>query len=160
MILAVGKKAIYPCQGPCLIGRVVNRVVNDRTVLFYHLTVLGDSGGELYVPVDKAQAIGVRLLLKRSEIPKLLEHLKQVDITSEHWRQRAIDNLKLFTSGSPYDLAEVIKSLTVLKRKSTLTLGEVRTLDKARKLLIGEISEVMGEAKSVVEEQLDHALNA
>src|ERR1051325_10379465 len=138
MMLAVGKKAIYPCQGPCLIGRVVNRVVNDRMVPFYHLTVLDDSGGELFVPVDKAQAIGVRLLLERSELPKLLEHLKKTAITSAHWRQRAIDNLKLFTSGSPYDLAEVIQSLTVLKRTTTLTLGEARTLDKARRLMICE----------------------
>jgi CarD family transcriptional regulator len=70
--LTVGSKVVYPCQGPCLVGTVVKRVVAGESKSFYHLIVLDVSGGELFVPVDKAQAIGIRPLVKRSEIPKLL----------------------------------------------------------------------------------------
>ena len=156
--LAIGNKAIYPGQGPCRVGRVVKRVVDARAIMFYHLTVLDDSRGDLFVPVEKARAIGVRLLMKKSEIPGLLSHLKKSAKTADNWKQRATDNLKLFSSGSPYDLAEVVASLTELGDKRSLTLGESVTLGRARRLLICEISEVMGETKAAVEEQIDYAL--
>ena len=157
--LTTGNKAIYPGQGPCRITRVVKRVVDARVIMFYHLTVLDDNRGDLFVPVEKARAIGVRLLMKKSEIPELLAHLKKSAKTADTWKQRATDNLKLFTSGSPYDLAEVIASLTELSDTRSLTIGESITLGRARKLLICEISEVMGETKVAVEEQVDHALS-
>jgi RNA polymerase-interacting CarD/CdnL/TRCF family regulator len=156
--LTIGNKAVYPGQGPCRIGPVVQRVVDARVMMFYHLTVLDDNRGDLFVPVEKAGAIGVRLLIKKSEIPGLLAHLKKRPKTADNWKQRATDNLKLFTSGSPYDLAEVVASLTELGDKRSLTLGESMTLGRARKLLICEISEVMGETKAAVEEQIDSAL--
>ena len=160
MRLSVGKKVIYPCQGLCLIGPVVKKIVDGRPIRFYQLARLDESGGELFVPVDKAQAIGVRLLLKRSEIPKLLDRLKQTTRTAKHWKQRANDNLKLFISGSAFDLAEVVESLTELSETKALSRGESWTLERARKLLVGEISEVMGETPSAAEAQIDQALKA
>ena len=156
--LAAGSTAIYPGQGPCRIGRVVTRTVNDRVVLFYHLTVLDDGGGELFVPVEKARAIGVRLLMKKSEIPGLLAHLKTSAKAAESWKQRASDNMKLYTSGSPFDLAEIVASLSELSTTRSLTLGESGTLGRARRLLVSEISEVMGVTKTAAAEQLDNAL--
>jgi len=47
-----------------------------------------------------------------------------------------------------------------LCEKKALSFREKQTLEKARKLLIGEISEVMGETKSAAEEQIDEALRA
>jgi RNA polymerase-interacting CarD/CdnL/TRCF family regulator len=128
--------------------------------MFYHLTVLDENRGDLFVPVEKAGAIGVRSMMKKSEIPGLLAHLRKSAKTADNWKQRATDNLKLFTSGSPYDLAEVVASLTKLADSRSLTLGESGTLGRARRLLIREISEVMGETKAAVEEQVDYALRA
>ena len=158
--LTTGNKAVYPGQGPCRIGPVVKRVVDARVMMFYHLTVLDDNRGDLFVPVEKARSIGVRLLMKKSEIPRLLAHLKKSAKTADNWKQRATDNLKLFASGSPYDLAEVVASLSQLGVTRSLTLGESGTLGRARRLLICEISEVMGETKAAVEEQIDYALRA
>lgn len=160
VILSVGNKVVYPCQGPCIIDRVFVRVVGGKPKSFYHLVVLGDSGGELFVPVDKVQAIGIRPLLERSEIPKLLEQLMKRAKIAADWKQRAKDNLKLFTTGSAFDLAEIIKSLTELRETKTLSLRENWTLERARKLLICEISEVMEETKIAAEEQVDQTLKA
>jgi len=160
VILTSGNKIVYPSQGPCLIGPVVKKVIDGRPISFYRLALLDDSGGELLVPIDKVQTIGIRPLLNRSDIPKLLDLLKEPSGADKDWRQRADDNFKLLTSGSTFDLAEVVKSLTRLSEKKTLSFRESRTLEKARKLLIGEISEVMGETKSAAEEQIDEALKA
>ena len=159
MILTVGNKVIYPSQGPCLIGAVVNKVIDGRATSFYPLAPLEDSGGgQVFVPVDKAKAIGIRQLLGRSEIPKLLAHLKKAAGTAKNWRQRIIDNLKLLSSGSAFDLAQIVESLTELNHTKALSPRDRDTLDRARKLLICEISEVMGQTKSAAEEQVDKAL--
>ena len=159
MLLTVGNKVMYPSRGPCLIGPIVKKVVDGSPMSFYPLALLDDSGGELFVPVDKVQAIGVRLLLKRSEIPKLLGHLKKAAGTAKNWKQRTMDNIKLFASGSAFDLAEIVESLTNLSETKPLMLRDKQTLEKARKLLVCEISEVMGETISAAEEQVDKALN-
>ena len=156
--LAAGDKAIYPGVGPCLIDRVEKRIIDDRPEMFYHLIALDGSRGELFIPVEKAGPIGVRLLINKSEIPKLLAHLRERNITADSWKQRASDNSKLFTSGSPFDLAEIVASLTELSDSRSLTVGDSRALERAKRLLVCEISEVMGDTKTAAEEQVDQAL--
>lgn len=158
MNLTVGNKVIYPHQGPCLIDEVVDKVVGGRPMSFYHLALLDDSGGRLFVPTDKAPDLGIRRLLERSEIPKLLGHLKKAGARATNWKQRAIENSKLLKSGSAFDLAEIVESLTELNDTKALSARERQTLDRARRLLICEISEVIGATKSAAEEMLDEAL--
>jgi len=156
--LAAGDKAIYPCVGPCRIAGVEKRIVDAKVVMFYHLIVLDGSCGELFIPVEKAAQVGVRLMIDKSEIPKLLAHLRERGDMVGDWRQRASDNSKLFTSGSPFDLAEIVASLTELSDTKSLTFGQSRTLGRAKRLLVCEISEVMGETETAAEEQIDRAL--
>lgn len=158
VLMVVGEKVVYPSQGPCRIDCMVERVADGKSTLFYRLALLDDAGGELLVPADKVQAIGVRLLLDRSEIPKLLRRLKKAAKAATNWKQRALDNSKLLTSGSAFDLAEVVGSLTELKEVKGLSPAETRTLEKARRLLVCEIAEVMGETRRAAEQQLDSAL--
>ena len=62
MNMTVGNKVNYPHQGPCRIDEVVDRVVDGRSMSFYHLAVLDDRGGKLLVPTDKVEALGIRSL--------------------------------------------------------------------------------------------------
>jgi CarD family transcriptional regulator len=158
--LTVGSKVIYPNQGPCLIGSIVQRVIAGSSVSFYQLALLDDSGGELFVPVDKARSSGLRSLLSRAELPRLLSQLKQPTGAAKDWRQRNQDNLNRFASGSAFDLAEVIQSLTQLSERKELSFHESRMLDKARRLLVGELAEVLRETKSAAEELINQALHA
>lgn len=159
MLLSVGNKIVYPYQGPCLIGAVVQKVVGGRRTSFYQLARLDDIGGALFVPVDKIGDLKIRQLTPRSDIPKLLRRLQRPASTVMNWKQRAIDNLKLLASGSAFDLAEVVESLTELNEARTLSPRDREMLDRARRILICEISEVTGETKNATEEQVDQALN-
>jgi CarD family transcriptional regulator len=159
VLLSVGNKIVYPYQGPCLIGAVVQKVVGGRRTSFYQLARLDDIGGALFVPVDKIGDLKIRQLTPRSDIPKLLRRLQRPASTVINWKQRAIDNLKLLASGSAFDLAEVVESLTELNEARTLSPRDREMLDRARRILICEISEVTGETKNATEEQVDQALN-
>jgi RNA polymerase-interacting CarD/CdnL/TRCF family regulator len=90
VILTVGSTVVYPCQGPCL----VDAVVAGEPRSFYHLVALYDSGGELFVPVDKVQAIGIRLLAQSSDLPNLQGHLMKTTRVAKDWKPRANDILK------------------------------------------------------------------
>lgn len=158
--LGAGDKAIYPGVGPCRIVRVEERIVDANVMLFYCLTALDGSRSELFIPVEKAGPIGIRLMIAKSEIPKLLAQLQQRAHIADNWKQRASDNSKLLTSGSPFDLAEIVASLTELSGTRSLTIGEARMLERAKRLLICEISEVMEVTKLAAEEQIDEALRA
>lgn len=158
-MLKFGNKVVYPYQGPCLIGPVVKKVIGGRPSNFYPLALLDGSGGELFIPVDKIGSLGIRQLLARSEIPRLFGLLRKPAAAPTNWKQRAIDNFRLLTSGSAFDLAEVVESLTELNETRALSPRDRQTLDRARRILICEISEVTGETKGAAEEQVDQALN-
>lgn len=164
MMLTVGAKVVYPCRGPCLIGAVVKKVVGGQTRNFYPLALLDESSGELFVPVENLANLRLRALLDRSEIPQLLRRLKKMsrkpdDLdAAKNWRQRSSDNAKLFSSGSAFDLAAIVESLSNLAEAKSLSPYEREVLVRARRLLVCEISEVTGDSKGAVEEQVDHAL--
>lgn len=160
MILNVGKRVVYPCQGPCLISSIEKKIINDRPMMFYQLLVLAEGGGMLFIPVDKIRALGIRPLLKKTDVLKLLEQLKKPSPSSDDYRQRARDNSKRFASGSAFDLAEIIESLTELGETKSLSLGERKSLERAKSLLACEISEVMGRTKEEAEQQIDESLRA
>jgi RNA polymerase-interacting CarD/CdnL/TRCF family regulator len=131
---------------------------------FWRLALLDDSGAELFVPVDNVHNVHTRPLLDRSEIPELLGHLKPRarvttnPVTAKNWRERELNNAKLFSSGSIFDLADLVGSLTQLSGTKTLAPHERDTLYRARKLMICEISEVMDESKSATEARIDRVL--
>jgi CarD family transcriptional regulator len=158
-MLDIGNKVVYPGQGPCFICALVSRVVDNTPMTFFHLIVLNGSG-DMFIPVDKIESIGIRPMLNTSDIPRLLDQLKEPTSVPDDFRQRARDNAKRFMSGSAFALAEVVESLTELSKKKGLGFGEIRTLERARSMLICEISEVMRKTKEEAEKQMDEALNA
>jgi CarD family transcriptional regulator len=158
MIMTIGKKIIYPSQGPCLVNSIVQKSIGDGSMSFYQLLVLHEGGGDLFIPVDKTQIEGIRPLLHKSEIPKVLSQLKRKPVSDTNYRDRARNNLKLMASGSAFDLAEVVESLTELRETKNLSFSEHKMLEKARELLVCEISEVMGESKAEAQARVDKAL--
>jgi RNA polymerase-interacting CarD/CdnL/TRCF family regulator len=166
MILNIGKSIVCPYRGPCRIGAVVTKDIGGRAESFYPLVLMDDSGDVVFVPVGKVKNVGMRRLVKKSEIPKLLRRLSQeVDTvtgpnTRMTWKRRATDNFNLFASGSALDLATIIGSLTELNETTPLSPRDREVLDKARKNLICEIAEVMHEAKSAAEQRVNKALDA
>jgi CarD family transcriptional regulator len=61
-------------------------------------------------------------------------------------------------TGSIYDMADVLKSLTFLSKSKSLSFREKRMLDRAKALIISEVSEVMREKALEIENKVDRAL--
>jgi CarD family transcriptional regulator len=156
--LNVGHKVVYPCQGLCQIGAVINKIVDGRPARFYRFILLDEKGGEVLVPLDRASSLGVRRLLDKSEIPEVFRQLKVRAAPDVNWKQRTESNAKLLASGSALDLAKVIQSLSSLTAGRALSPRDRQMLDRARRILISEIAEVTGVSREAAEEQVDNAL--
>jgi CarD family transcriptional regulator, regulator of rRNA transcription len=159
MQFKVGSKVVYPSQGPCLIDAVVTKVVAGQSTGFYRLTLLDGSGDAVLVASNKLKTTPIRGLVTKSEIPKLLNRLENLPLASINWRQRGIDHAKLLASGSAFDLAEIVGALSELSETKPLPSRDRQTLERAKKLLICEISEVTGETRTATEEKIDGVLN-
>ena len=61
----------------------------------------------------------------------------------QNWKGRFKDNSDKMRTGSIYDVADVLKSLTFLTKSKSLSFREKRMLDRAKSLIVSEISEVM-----------------
>ena len=160
MSFMIGDKVVYPSQGPCLIDAVITKTIAGDPSSFYRLSLLDNSRNSVLVPVEKIRTLHVRYLLAKSEIPKLLGQLENSPLAAKNWKQRGIDNARLLASGSAFDLAEIVESLTELREAKALLPRDRQTLDKARKFLICEISEVMEESRDTAEGQIDKALES
>lgn len=160
MSLASGSRIVYPSQGPCLIKAIVQKTIAERPLMFYQLLVLSDGGGELFIPVEKVETVGIRLLMNRSEIPQLIDRLRQPTVIADNYRARSLHISELFGSGSAFDLAEIVGSLTELHVSKSLSFREHKALERAKGLLVCEIAEVMGLTKEVALGHVEAALAA
>ena len=57
-----------------------------------------------------------------------------------------------------HDMADVLKSLTFLAKSKSLSFREKRMLDRAKALIISEISEVMQTTAAAIEERVNSQL--
>lgn len=166
MILNAGERIVYPYRGPCRVGAVVKKEIGGNPENFYPLFLMDDSGDVLFVPVEKINNLGMRQLVKKSEVPELLRRLSEkVEVVEAPnarmtWKQRATANFNRFASGSAFDLVTIVTTLTELNQIKPLSPRDRDVLDKARKNLICEISEVTGETRSAAEQQVNDALAA
>jgi CarD family transcriptional regulator len=111
------------------------------------------------VPLTNADGVGLRRAIDNCEVERLFELLSDGKIDSQqNWKGRFKDNSDKMRSGSIYDVAEVLKSLSFLSKSKSLSFREKRMLDRARFLIISEVSEVVSEANTSVEARLDTAL--
>ncbi len=159
MTFQVGDKVIYPNHGLGVVERIEEKTILGTTCGFYHLHMAANETTVL-VPVTNADGVGLRRAIDNGEVERLFELLSDGKIDSQqNWKGRFKDNSDRMRSGSIYDVAEVLKSLTFLSKSKSLSFREKRMLDRARFLIISEVSEVVSEANTSVEARLDRALD-
>ena len=112
----------------------------------------------ILVPVSKAVEIGVRKLIEKDDIPKLMRFLgKDIEVASDH-RKRNAKNAERLASGEIYEVADSLKTMSKLSRSKTLSPEEQQTMGRARHLIIKEIAHVMKMTVEEAEEMIDLAL--
>jgi CarD family transcriptional regulator len=154
----VGDKVIYPNHGLGVVQGIETKTILGTTCGFYHLRMVANETTVL-VPVDNVDGVGLRRAIGDEEVERLFALLGDGKSDSQqNWNGRYKDNSDRLRTGSIYDVVEVLKSLTFLARSKNLSFREKRMLDRAKFLVVSEISEVSREITLQVEEKVERAL--
>ena len=155
----VGDKVVYPNHGVGVIEEVKRRAIGDEESSFYCLRILS-TDSTVMVPVNNTRAVGLRKVLTRREVTRVVKVLKDGEVTTyDDWKGRFQANSDKMRTGDIRAVAEVLKTLTVLNEVKPLSYRERKMLDRARFLLISEIAEAGGKTTEDVETQIDSALS-
>jgi CarD family transcriptional regulator len=154
----VGDKVIYPNHGLGVVERIETKTILGTVCDFYQLRMVANETTVL-VPVNNVDSVGLRRAVCDEEIQRLYGLLSDGNIDShQNWKGRFKDNSDRMRTGSIYDVVEVLKSLCYLSKTKNLSFREKRMLDRARFLVISEISEVTHQTMTGVEVMVDEAL--
>jgi CarD family transcriptional regulator len=154
----VGDKVIYPNHGLGIVERIEEKTILGTTCGFFHLRIVANDTTVL-VPVSNVDGVGLRKAISDEEVERIFTILSDGKIDNhQNWKGRFKDNSDKMRTGSIYDMADVLKSLTFLSKSKSLSFREKRMLDRAKALIISEISEVMREKALEVEAKVDRAL--
>ncbi|HUE86615.1 MAG TPA: CarD family transcriptional regulator [Vicinamibacterales bacterium] len=158
MSFQVGDKVIYPNHGLGVVEKIEEKTILGTTCGFFHLRILSNETTVL-VPVVNVDNVGLRRAITDEEVERLFHLLGDGKIDNhQNWKGRFKDNSDKMRTGSIYDMADVLKSLTFLAKSKSLSFREKRMLDRAKSLIISEISEVMRLTVIEVEGRVEKAL--
>ena len=136
-----GDKAVYPAHGVGEITDIQMRSLGGQKRSFYVLEIL-ENNMKIMVPVETAAAAGLRPLISRKDARKVVDILKtdEVAVKTQPWNRRYREYMEMLKSGSPFDVARVLRDLYRLRSGKELSFGERRLLDTARSLLMTELA--------------------
>ena len=126
----VGDKVIYPNHGLGIVERIEDKTILGTTCGFYHLRIVANDTTVL-VPVSNVDGVGLRRAIGDEDVERLFGLLSDGKIDNhQNWKGRFKDNSDKMRSGSIYEVADVLKSLTFLAKSKSLSFREKRMLDR------------------------------
>jgi len=151
----IGDKAVYPAHGVGEVTDIQTRSLGGKERSFYILNVL-ENGMKIMVPVETAAAAGLRPVISRKDAKKVLDILRSNDVAvkTQPWNRRYREYMEMLKSGSPFEVAKVLRDLYRLKADKDLSFGERRLLDTARSLLVTELTISLGKKEEAVEKEI------
>ena len=140
MTFQIGDKVVYPNQGVGTIENISTRSFGSAFEKFYLLR-FGCNSMTVLVPFSNAANIGLRRVTKDREISRVLSYLSNgASFINPDWKVRFKDNTDKMQSGDLLQAAEVFKALLQIHVDKPLSFREKKMLDRARHMLVSEIS--------------------
>ncbi len=154
----IGDYAVCPGHGVGQIVDIEDREVGEHKLSFYIIKVVAN-GMTVMVPTNSKD--GIRVLVDENEINEVYELLNDHDVKVDNstWNRRYRDYMEKVKTGSLLEIADVLRSLFLLKNKKNLSFGEKKMLEQCRDLLVQEISIQNGSEKTEIKNQIESCFN-
>ncbi len=152
--MKIGDKVIYPNQGLGIIEAIREESQGGESSRIFHLRIIANNA-LVQISSSTATEIGIRRPVSESSIRKIFDYMRKgpVDVTMD-WKGRYKEHVNLMKSGTLFEVATVLKSLYYLSLIKPLSFREKKMLEKAKELLVCEISE----ATAMSGEKIEHRL--
>lgn len=160
MQFKVGDKAVHPAHGVGEVKSIEKKTIAGSDKRFYILKIM-DTGMTVMVPTDGVERLGLREVISKREAKKVLDELKkdEVAVTSQPWNRRYREYTEMLKSGSPIEVAKVLRDLSRLRGEKELSFGERRLLEQARNLLVAELALAKSQDEEKVRKAIDKILD-
>jgi len=137
----VGDKAVHPSHGVGEVTAIESREIGGTRGDFYILRIL-DNAMKVMVPTTAVMQVGLRKVMSPKEAEKVLETMtkREVAVDLQPWSRRFRAYTEMIKSGSPHEIAKVLRDMHRLKFDKELSFGERRLLDQAKGLLFKELA--------------------
>ena len=156
MDFKVGDRAVYPAHGVGLISAIEEMEWDDVKQTFYVLDII-DNGMTIRVPVQNAEAIGMRSVIPVEQVDKVYDILRDRDVPADNqtWNRRYREYMTRIKTGDPLEVAKVLRDLALLRQDKTLSFGERKMFDQARSLLVQELSVALESPEEEIQGEID-----
>jgi len=158
MSFDVGDKVVYPHHGAAVIERreMKSAFGEEKEYLVLRLAY-GDL--TLSVPTDNTDEVGLRDVINDEEVEEVFAVLRKKEARMPtNWSRRFKNHVEKLKSGDIYQVAEVVRNLSLRERDKGLSAGEKRMLAKARQILVSELTFALNVSEEQAEAELDEAL--
>jgi len=155
-VFNVGDKAVYPAHGVAEVVGMETREIGGNKTTFYILKIL-DTGMKIMIPTRNVATVGLRDIISASDVKEVFNILKSKEIAVEGqtWNRRYREYMDKIKTGSVFEIAEVLRDLSLLKSTKDLSFGERKMLDTARTLLVKELAIAKGTKEAKIEQELE-----
>jgi CarD family transcriptional regulator len=153
----VGDKVVYPHHGAGVVEKVETRSIEGEKKKYFILSLCGGDL-KITVPEESTENVGLRSVITKTQVKSVLEVLcqKQSQMPS-NWNHRYKKNRDKIRSGDVYEVAEIVRNLSIREREKGLSTGEKRMLNQARQILLSEIIYVLNIDNEKAARMLDEA---
>ena len=158
MTFEVGETVVYPHHGAATIEKREKKEAFGKKQEYLVLRLAyGDL--TLMVPADNAEEIGLRDVINDEEVEEVFAVLRKKEARMPtNWSRRFKNHVEKLKSGDIYQVAEVVRNLTIREKDKGLSAGEKRMLGKARQILVSELTFALKLDEETAEEKLDEVL--
>ena len=159
LVFRKGDTVVHPEHGAAVIEELCVREFLGEKRRYFKLRVsYGDL--TLMVPVDSTEEVGLRSVVGKNEVRKVLAVLREDESKmAANWSRRFKNNIEKLRSGDIYQVAEVVRNLSIRERERGLSAGEKRMINKARQILISELTYATGGGEEKAEAMIDKVLD-
>jgi CarD family transcriptional regulator len=152
----VGDKAVYPVHGVAEVVALEQRDIGGNKTNVYILKIM-DTGLKIMVPTMNAGSVGLRELITAKQVKEVYAILKSRDIPrdTQTWNRRYREYMEKIKTGSVFEIAEVLRDLSVLRATKDLSFGERKMLETARGLMVKELALAKGVPEDKISAEID-----
>jgi CarD family transcriptional regulator len=138
-LFSIGDRVVYPMHGAGIIEAIEEREILGQRKQYYIMKMpIGDM--QVMIPVDGVDGVGLRQVIAEDDLARVLDVLRgERTKMSTNWNRRYRANAEKLRSGNIFEVAEVVRNLTLREQEKGLSTGERKMLENARQILVSEV---------------------
>jgi CarD family transcriptional regulator len=158
-LFKVGDKVVYPHHGAGTVVKREKREVLGEKREYLTIKILHNDM-TVNVPSDNAEAVGLRQVIDEEMVKKVTKALTGGGTAMpKNWNRRFKHNRDKMKTGDIFELAEVVRNLSLRDHEKGLSTGEKQMFVKAKKILASELMYAKSLDEDAAAEWLDEVLS-